>query len=166
LYLFMRRGVAIHALFSFPFLLCVLCSSQVIQNPPCSKTIHCTTLCLCFGTLSVHEPLPLSVAATHYDHTCLGFGKTVHVHRIWPYIWWFPCQKYRIYTVYIYGSGQPYTCSHVTAGSRVFVALALRLPKASCPEQLAASGEICNGVLYKRAPSSWLFFSPVDAAQS
>jgi len=22
--------------------------------------------------------------------------------RIWPYIWWFPCQKYRIYTVYIW----------------------------------------------------------------
>ena len=24
------------------------------------------------------------------------------VHRMWPYIWWFPCQKYCIYTVYIY----------------------------------------------------------------
>jgi len=22
------------------------------------------------------------------------------IHRIWPYIWWSPCQKYRIYTVY------------------------------------------------------------------
>jgi len=43
--------------------------------------------------------------------------------HVWPYIWWFPCQKYRIYTVYIwfwptlymrsytvctYGPGQPY----------------------------------------------------------
>jgi hypothetical protein len=26
---------------------------------------------------------------------------TVYIHRIWPCIWWFPCQKYRIYTVYI-----------------------------------------------------------------
>ena len=23
-----------------------------------------------------------------------------YIHRIWPYIWWFPCQKFRIYTVY------------------------------------------------------------------
>jgi hypothetical protein len=25
-----------------------------------------------------------------------------YTHRIWPHIWLFPCQKYRIYTVYIY----------------------------------------------------------------
>ena len=25
---------------------------------------------------------------------------TVYMHRVWPYIWWLPCQKYRIYTVY------------------------------------------------------------------
>jgi len=43
----------------------------------------------------------------------LGLARTVYIHRIWPDIWWFPCQKYRIYTVYIqvyiyiYGSGQP-----------------------------------------------------------
>ena len=32
----------------------------------------------------------------------LGLARTVYMHRIWPYIWWFPCQKCRIYTVYIY----------------------------------------------------------------
>jgi len=26
---------------------------------------------------------------------------TVYIHRIWPYVWWFPCQKYRIYTPYM-----------------------------------------------------------------
>ena len=26
----------------------------------------------------------------------LGLARTVYIHRIWPYIWWFPCQKYRI----------------------------------------------------------------------
>jgi hypothetical protein len=36
--------------------------------------------------------------------------------RIWPYIWWFSCQKYRTYTVYIYisSSGQPYTLMFIT----------------------------------------------------
>jgi hypothetical protein len=29
-------------------------------------------------------------------------ARTVYIHRIWPYIWWFPCQKYRIYAVYIW----------------------------------------------------------------
>jgi len=33
--------------------------------------------------------------------TCVGLARTVYIHRIWPYIWWFPCQNYRIYTVYI-----------------------------------------------------------------
>ena len=36
-------------------------------------------------------------------HWCLclifvdtGLGRTVYTHRIWPYIWWFRCQKHRI----------------------------------------------------------------------
>ena len=32
----------------------------------------------------------------------VGLARTVYLHRIWPYICWFPCQKYRIYTVYIW----------------------------------------------------------------
>jgi len=32
----------------------------------------------------------------------LGLARTVYMHRIWPYIWGVPCQKYRIYTVYIW----------------------------------------------------------------
>ena len=32
---------------------------------------------------------------------------------IWPCIWWFPCQQYRIYPVYIYGSGQPSRLSSI-----------------------------------------------------
>jgi len=34
--------------------------------------------------------------------TIVGLARTVYIHRIWLYIRWFPCQKYRIYTVYIY----------------------------------------------------------------
>ena len=33
---------------------------------------------------------------------CVGLVRTVYIHRIWPYIYWFPCQEYRIYTVYIW----------------------------------------------------------------
>jgi len=25
----------------------------------------------------------------------------IYIHRMWPYIWWPPCQKYRMFTVYI-----------------------------------------------------------------
>jgi hypothetical protein len=35
-------------------------------------------------------------------HIYIWLARTVYIHRIWPYIWWFPCQKYCIYTVYIW----------------------------------------------------------------
>jgi len=34
--------------------------------------------------------------------TNVGMARTVYMHRICPYKWLFPCQKYRIFTVYIY----------------------------------------------------------------
>jgi len=34
--------------------------------------------------------------------TCVGLARTVYMHRIWPYIWWFSCQGYRTYIVYIW----------------------------------------------------------------
>jgi len=39
---------------------------------------------------------------TQVNIVCVGLARTVYIHRIWPYIWWFPCQKYCIYTVYIW----------------------------------------------------------------
>jgi len=36
------------------------------------------------------------------EHKIVGLARTVYTQRIWPYVWWFPCQKYRIYTVYTY----------------------------------------------------------------
>jgi len=38
----------------------------------------------------------------HARHSNLGLARTVYKHCIWPYIWRFSCQKYRIYTVYIW----------------------------------------------------------------
>jgi hypothetical protein len=32
----------------------------------------------------------------------LRVARTVYLHRIWPYVWWFPCQKCRIYTICTY----------------------------------------------------------------
>jgi len=56
--------------------------------------------------INTHTPThPHSVPhCTHiYTETHLGLAKTVYTHRIWPHIWWFPCQKCRIYyTPYVY----------------------------------------------------------------
>jgi len=30
---------------------------------------------------------------------CVGLARTVYQHRILPNVWWYPCHKYRIYTV-------------------------------------------------------------------
>ena len=32
----------------------------------------------------------------------IELARTVYTHRVWPYVWWSPCQIYRIYTVYTY----------------------------------------------------------------
>ena len=57
------------------------------------------TWCVCTGTLSCYN-----TAQTHIGTLCIcvGLARTVYLHRIWPYVWWFPCQKYRIYTVHTY----------------------------------------------------------------
>ena len=33
---------------------------------------------------------------------CLGLARTIYKHCMWPYFGWFSCQKYHIYTVYIW----------------------------------------------------------------
>ena len=35
-------------------------------------------------------------------HTFVGLARTVHIHRMWLYIWWFPCKKPCIHIPYIY----------------------------------------------------------------
>ena len=50
------------------------------------------------------QTLPLTI----YNATEIGLARTVCALRIWPCIWWFPRQKKRIYTVRVYGSGQPW----------------------------------------------------------
>jgi len=81
--------------------------------------------CKCFGCICVHFKMCgyrrwipcVACPCRHWDRlvphkvfqkplipdwSCLGLARTVYIHRIWPYIWWFPCQRYHIYTVYIW----------------------------------------------------------------
>jgi hypothetical protein len=51
-----------------------------------------------------------------WQDTCGGLARTVYIHRIRPYIWWFPCQKYRIYTVYIWFWPTLYLLPHGSGG--------------------------------------------------
>jgi len=54
----------------------------------------------------------LSINAATWEHeTWVGLARTVHkntiytiiyIHRIWPYNWWFSCQKHRICTEYLW----------------------------------------------------------------
>ena len=53
-------------------------------------------------------PLPPAALAPTFRaraYKCVGLARTVYVHRVWPHIRWFSCQKYR---THIYGSGQLY----------------------------------------------------------
>ena len=46
----------------------------------------------------------------------LGLASTVYIHRLRPYAWWFPCRNYRVYTLYVCGSVQPYARGKTQSG--------------------------------------------------
>ena len=50
----------------------------------------------------------------------VGLARTVYIHRIWPYIWWIPCQKYRIHTVYIWFWPTLFVCDRGTGRHTAF----------------------------------------------
>ena len=41
------------------------------------------------------------VCTCAYIYIYIWLARPVYIHRVWPYIWWFPCQNYRIYTPYM-----------------------------------------------------------------
>ena len=54
-------------------------------------------ICLCWATRLCHQGTTQA--------TPVGLARTVYIHRTWPYIWWFPSQKYcknTVYTPHIY----------------------------------------------------------------
>jgi hypothetical protein len=79
-------GVVFHCLCSFSFFLAYLCYG--CQN---AYLLYAITY-LCYGRHTIYP---------HYL-LCTELARTVHTHRTWPYVRWFPCQEYRIYTVCTY----------------------------------------------------------------
>jgi hypothetical protein len=74
--------------------------------------LHCTRVNMMYDTRYNSIALVTLITLVHTSNTSnfsiahksiwLGLARTVYVHRIRPYTWWFPCQKCRIYTVYIW----------------------------------------------------------------
>jgi len=57
------------------------------------------SLCACVG----------EVSAFQHTHTYLGLARTIYIYGVFTVILAGKSPKIRSYTVYIYGSGQPYT---------------------------------------------------------
>jgi len=53
----------------------------------------------CPYKLTLEEPIARKWKGTL--PTCVGLAKTVYIRFCTPYIWWYPSQKYRMYTVYM-----------------------------------------------------------------
>ena len=96
-------------------------SSHVLQQPSprcvCPLCFFCNPWQLFFGApfwyftcnygVLIHASSDYTIPAFFFLSSllytsCLGLARTVYIHRIWPYIWSFSCQKYRIYTVYVW----------------------------------------------------------------
>ena len=83
---------------------------------PCTFPIHATPsqwfkgpqtrLCLCLNTFNRSVLLHQLQVLVHHV-----FSRTAYIHRICPCIWWFPCQKYCICTIWLWptllGSAEP-----------------------------------------------------------
>ena len=103
--------------------MCVCCGSLVLITPEFSMcACVCVCMCVCRGSLVLIIPgfsmltcvfACVCVCVAYWAHHISPHNyikyfffrvnlNRIYAHRIWPYIWWFPCQKYRIYTVYIW----------------------------------------------------------------
>jgi len=70
--------------------------------------IYTSYMTVCVG-LSRTEPTHRTMCKagqnriyTPYMTACVGLARSVYIYLHAPYIWWFPSQKYRVYTVYIW----------------------------------------------------------------
>ena len=113
---------------------CVICVYVCLQVHPYVSThlyLVCMCVCKCIHTskhicilcvcviasasirLNTHvselKVINISTSTKHVGvlHTCIGLAKAIYIHRIFGD---FPA-KNTVYTPYIYGSGQPYTCT-------------------------------------------------------
>jgi len=67
----------------------------------------------------------------------LWLARIVYIHRIWPFVRWFPCQKYRMYTVYVFMVGQNRICTLYMT-----VYLMISLPKIPYVHRIYSSGQL------------------------
>jgi hypothetical protein len=70
-------------------------------------TLQMCAMCICCHGFTPFVRMHLYVFVNPtlryiYIYWYIGLAKTIYIHCIWLYIWWFPCQEYRIYTVYIW----------------------------------------------------------------
>jgi hypothetical protein len=76
----------------------------------CACVCVCVCACVCVRLLSHTNCINAwpkygvswCMCRVGQNHIFIGLARTVYIHRIWQYLWWFPCQKYRIYTAYIW----------------------------------------------------------------
>ena len=93
-----------------PTYICTLrCSSQMLfphayahyaAPPQCLSHMHMHTTLLRPNAGATH--MPSTLLLPNACATSIGLAITVFIHRTWLYIRWFPCQKLRIHTVYIW----------------------------------------------------------------
>jgi len=102
-----------YSCFATASFLCIVAPVLVLQLLPFSAKLLQFLFCNCFlsllscsskrvGLPMVRKSSDMYLNSLNYYCTCIGFTRTVYMHRIWPYMWWFPCQKCRIYVVYIW----------------------------------------------------------------
>ena len=77
------------------------CCTLLEYSKSATHTMGITpTAAHCLHTAVCKTMYSLRVAITWHWSNELGWPDP-YMHRIWPYFWWFSCQKKRIYTVYI-----------------------------------------------------------------
>jgi len=74
-------------LFSGKLFTCCVCQCGVAARQDSQWWV--SMWCVCVWAV-------LFAARALYHAVYIGLARTVYIHRIWPYIWWFPCQNYRM----------------------------------------------------------------------
>jgi len=80
----------------------------------CACVCVCARVCVCCAC--IHTFVFMKHAQCHIPrlltltNTCLGWAKTIYIHGVYTVILAGKSPNIRSHTVYIYGSGQPYTC--------------------------------------------------------
>ena len=101
-----------------------------------------------FWVIHLVAALPLPFMAFPWCFALfLGLARTVYIHRIWPYIWWFPCQKYRIHTVYIWFWPTQLILAHPVSKNKKWTVTTSKQQAAALPLALVHFSSVQVGAL-------------------